>query len=237
MPLAPAPASSPTAWLYIDPKLPGFLQRFGVDLFLDVGANTGECAKELLAGGYAGRILSFEPLSEAHAQLLVASTQNPLWLVADRCALGAERGEQTLHIAGNLQSSSLLDMRPAHLEAAPHSRYVGSETVPVFTLDEVAAGEVSAASAPFLKIDVQGFENRVLEGAKAILPKLVGLQLELSLVPLYDGEPLFDSLLSQVMSLGFELWWVRPGFSDPGTGRALQMDAIFFRRETVEMTL
>ncbi len=216
---------------YVDPKLPGFLRSFQIDLVLDVGANTGNFAQELVAGGYGGRIVSFEPLAEAHTRLLAVSAGNPAWIVAKRGALGAQAGRQNLHVAGNSESSSLLEMLPAHIQAAPHSRYVASETVPVFTLDEIAADYIAAATASFLKIDVQGFEDRVIEGAVGVLPKIKGLQVEMSLVPLYQGEASFEPLLARIKSLGFELWWLRPGFTDRKTGRALQVDAIFFRSE------
>lgn len=224
------PQSVPTGRHHLDPKLPEFLRVFRIDLVLDVGANTGEFARELFAAGYDSQIVSFEPLTKAHAALVAASAGNPKWIVAERCALGAERSQQTLHIAGNLESSSLLEMLPAHLEGAPRSHYVGLEVVPVFTLDEIAASHVAAAAAPFLKIDVQGFEDRVLQGAAKLLPRIKGLQVEMSLVPLYDSAPLFEPFLARIHSLGFELWWLRPGFTDPVTGRALQLDAIFFRR-------
>jgi len=219
---------------HLDPQLPEFLRLFRVDLVLDVGANTGAFAQELLAAGYSGRIVSFEPLTKAHADLVAASSENPRWIADERCALGAGRSRQTIHIAGNLESSSLLEMLPAHLRAAPRSRYVGSETVPVFTLDEIAANHVEAATSPFLKIDAQGFEDQVLQGAAALLPRITGLQVEMALVPLYEGGPLFEPLLARINSLGFELWWLQPGFTDPETGRALQLDAIFFRQRELE---
>jgi hypothetical protein len=40
--------------------------------------------------------------------------------------------------------------------------------------------------------------------------------------------------LARINSLGFELWWLQPGFTDPETGRALQLDAIFFRQRELE---
>ncbi len=220
---------NPTASLYMDPKLPEFLRLFDIDLVFDVGANVGQFAQELIAAGYAGRIVSFEPLTEAHAELERSSQDHGPWVAAERCALGAETGEAIINIAGNLQSSSLLPMLDGHVQAAPRSRYVGAEAVPVRTLDDTGAEHAASARAPFLKIDVQGFEDRVLQGATRLLPKIRGVQVEMSLVPLYDGEPGFEWLLSRLRALGFDLWWIRPGFIDDSTGRALQVDGVFFR--------
>ena len=215
--------------LYMDAKLPEFLDHFNVDLVLDVGANQGQFARELLNAGFSGRIVSFEPLSDAHAKLLANSRGNAQWTVADRCAIGDRTGTAMINVAGNSQSSSLLGMLDVHEQAAPASRYVGTERVALRRLDEVGAAYVAAARAPFLKIDVQGYEDRVIGGASGLLLEMLGLQLEMSLVPLYEGERVFEFWLPRLRSFGFELWWLRPGFTDKVSGRALQVDGIFFR--------
>jgi len=84
-------------------------------------------------------------------------------------------------------------------------------------------------STPFIKIDTQGYEAQVLRGAECLLQKAAGLQVELSLVPLYAGQVLYDELISQVKSKGFELWGLTPVFIDAQSGRLLQADATFFR--------
>jgi hypothetical protein len=81
----------------------------------------------------------------------------------------------------------------------------------------------------FLKIDVQGFEPQVLEGAARLLDRTQGVQLELSLAPLYEGQTLFLPLVDWLAKKGFELWALIPGFIDNKTGRMLQVDGIFFR--------
>lgn len=215
--------------LYMDPKLPSFLRSFGVDLFFDVGANAGQFARELLAAGYEGRIVSFEPVSAAYARLIETSSDSSRWVAEMRCALGAADGSATINVAGNLESSSMLDMLDRHVRSAPASRYVGTETVDVRTLDGLGAKYIATAQATFLKIDVQGFEDQVLRGAAQLLPKIAGVQIEMSLVPLYDGERDIEWWLQRMRTLGFELWWIRPGFTDRDSGRALQMDGIFFR--------
>jgi hypothetical protein len=56
------------------------------------------------------------------------------------------------------------------------------------------------------------------------------LQLELSLVPLYQGEPLIRTMLEKVDALGYELYAVIPGFTDMKSGRLLQLDGIFIQK-------
>ena len=119
-------------------QLHRLLEHCSIDLVLDVGANSGHYASELRAHGYAGRIVSFEPLESAHAQLAAAAEGDLRWRVAPRMALGDAEGKIDIHVAGNSLSSSILDMLPEHERAAPGSAYVGSETVPVRRLDIVA---------------------------------------------------------------------------------------------------
>lgn len=145
-----------------------YVQDFGIDLVLDVGANTGQFAHEMRQAGYKGRIVSFEPLSSAFAALTVAARHDPMW-DCRRFALGAEDGTATLSVAGNSQSSSLLPMREAHVEAAPGSGYVAQENIAVRRLDDLWPELAGKAMRPYLKIDVQGFERQVLEGATAAI--------------------------------------------------------------------
>ena len=211
-----------------DAQLERVLSGFGIDLVLDVGANTGQYGHLLRELGYRGRILSFEPLADAHAGLLQATAADPAWTAAPRGAIGAEDGEITINVAGNSASSSVLPMLDAHAEAAPHSRYVGQERVALNRLDSVVADQ--PAKALFLKIDTQGFEASVLAGAPDTLARAVAVQVELSLIPLYGGQALYDTVMASLRDLGFELWAVWPGFGRDD-GRLLQMDAIFARPE------
>lgn len=200
-----------------------------INLVFDVGANTGQFAHSLRNAGYTQRIISFEPLSIAHNGLLKSSRDDPKWEIAPRAAIGDHEGEIEMHIADNSVSSSVLDMLESHVAAAPNSAYVDAERVPLLTLDSIVTNYLQPGSIPFLKIDTQGYEDRVLDGAQALLLKTRGLHLELSLVPLYEGQKLFDDLVERLQSLGFAIWGIWPGFCDPRSGRMLQVDATFFR--------
>ena len=83
------------------------LEHFGVDLVLDVGANTGQFAAKLRSAGFAGEIVSFEPLAAEHRQLVSAASRDPKWHVHERGAVGNRDGEITINVAGNSVSSSV----------------------------------------------------------------------------------------------------------------------------------
>ena len=200
-----------------------------IDLVLDVGANTGQFALQCRAAGYQGEILSFEPSAAAHAALTQTSADDPHWSVADRMALGAANGETEINIAVNSYSSSILPMLDAHRSAAPNSAYIQKERVPLRRLDDVVVATVPSHNNIFLKLDVQGYESHVLAGATQILANTAALQLEMSLLPLYDGETLMPKMHANLAAQGFDLWDLEPSFRDPATGRLLQVDGIFTR--------
>jgi FkbM family methyltransferase len=210
-------------------SLAGLLRQEQINLVLDVGANTGQFANELRAYGYKGRIVSFEPLASAHAKLCSRAKSVPNWTIADRTAIGSEKGLVEIHISGNSVSSSILDMLPLHLAAAPKSIYVGSETVQVNRLDDLC--DLSREDRALLKIDVQGYERQVLEGASRVLSACRAVHCEMSLLPLYEGQIMATELWNLLAAKGFEPWSLEPGFRDPVTYRMLQIDGVFVRRE------
>jgi len=205
------------------------LARYGVSLVLDVGANAGQFGRYLRAMGYRGRMVSFEPLRQAFDKLAANTATFPEWQ-AVHMALGDADEERTINVAGNSQSSSFLDMLPQHTASAPKSAYVGTEQVTVRRLDSVFANYCGPQDKCFLKIDVQGFEEAVLRGAAQSLGRCAGVQLEMSVAPLYSGELLLPAMLEAMAQRGFTLMHLKPGFTDPHSGALLQVDGVFFRK-------
>jgi len=206
-----------------------FFSNYKIDTVLDVGANIGQYALWLRECGYRHRIISFEPLSEAYSHLLINSKNDPNWIIAPRMAIGNEEGKKSINISGNSVSSSILKMTNTHIKGAPESVYISSEEVYINKLDNIWGTFLKNKNNIFIKIDVQGYELQVLEGAINILPKIKGVQIELSLVPLYENQLLFLGMLDYITNLGFELWDISPGFRDIQSGKLLQFDGIFFR--------
>ncbi|MEY2884046.1 MAG: hypothetical protein RL490_1770 [Pseudomonadota bacterium] len=212
-----------------DAQLQHALRCFAVDLVLDVGANSGQFGTALRSLGYAGRILSFEPLADVHAALERNCAGDTLWSAAPRGALGREDGSITINIAGNSASSSVLPMLDSHSQAAPESRYIGQEQVPIHRLDTLLPALRGDARQIYLKIDTQGYEREVIAGAAATLAGVAAVQLEVSLTPLYGGQASFAEMLALMDGHGLAPWALWPGFAEPGTGRILQADVIFGR--------
>jgi FkbM family methyltransferase len=201
-----------------------------VDVVLDVGANSGQYATGLREANFDRRIVSFEPLAGPFSILERTVSGDPLW-DCRQCALGDYDGKTSMNIAGNAgESSSILPMLTAHRDAFPQANYVGTEDVTIYRLDSVAPEMLRPNDVAFLKIDVQGFENQVIAGGKStVRDRCVGMQIELSFVPLYEGGMLIQEALDLVYSLGFTLTGFVPFFFDIRAGRLLQADGVFFR--------
>lgn len=204
-----------------------------VDCVVDVGANDGGFARAIRGVGYKGRIISFEPLQEPFLRLNARAKADPHW-DAVRSAIGDSDSQVTINVSRNEgQSSSVLPMLPSHISAAPKAKYVGQETVNQRRLDtvlpELGLG-LDTSSRVFLKVDVQGYEAAVLDGAAQLLASgaIVGLQLELSLVPLYDGAMTYRQAIDRAECLGMTLVGLDPVMADPKSGQLLQADAVFF---------
>ena len=206
------------------------LEMRRVDTVFDVGANSGQYATDLRMAAYKGPIVSFEPLSAPFALLERNAAKDPLW-ECRQCALGDSDGMVSINVAGNAgASSSILPMLKSHQDAFPPANYIGTEEVPIHKLDTIAPEYLRPSDQIFLKIDVQGFEKHVVAGGSAtIKDHVIGAQLELSFIPLYEDGMLIREALDLAYSSGFVLTELVPGFRDPRDGRMLQADGIFFR--------
>lgn len=205
------------------------IKNLGVTLICDVGANTGQFAKEMRRFGYRGRLVSFEPLQAAFRVLAKAASKDPDWKV-NRFALGDQNGKIQINVAGHSFSSSILNMLPAHEKSAPGSSYVAIEEIEIRSMDSVFQSYLKPDDSVMLKIDTQGYERHVLDGAKDSLKHVTIIQLEMSIVPLYENEMLFMDMVKYLEDMGYSLYSLENGFSDDSTGQLLQVDGIFVRR-------
>jgi FkbM family methyltransferase len=204
------------------------LRHVGVKTVFDVGANQGQYGAGLRSSGYDGTILSFEPLGAAFAKLQARTRFDDAWSVY-RLALGDDDGEALLHVASKPGSSSLLPMRREHESGAPGVITTGVETVRVARLD--ALGLV-VPSPILLKLDVQGYEDRVVAGAVETLREVALIECELSLDELYEGQPTFRRMIDLLGDHGFEIIDLDPFFYAKTDGRVLSIDGIFSRAST-----
>lgn len=212
-------------------QLSTLLDLYGVATIFDVGANTGVSGEYLRNIGFRGDIVSFEPVTELYTQLQQRAAGDPRWRTA-HMALGDEEGAMTMHVSGGGgTASSLLPMLDVTTTRAPELAVLRDETIQVSTIDRVIDRYCPAGDRLFLKLDVQGYERRVLEGARRSLDRIVGMRIEVSLVDSYEGEPLLVEMLPYLYGLGFRLAAIEHAWSHPVTQEVYQLDAMLFRPE------
>lgn len=195
---------------------------------IDVGANVGQFTVAVARIFPGAQIYAFEPepVSTEHLRRNTRGLPN---VTVCPLALGEAEGQGKLHINSYCHSSSLLPIATGHVEAFPYAREIADVEVRVSTLDRVFAG--TALEAPvLLKLDVQGYEARVLEGGRETLKRIDFVIAEASFKPMYEGEVLFLDMVAMMKNCGFD--FLRPvgWLSNPKTGEILQMDMLFARR-------
>ena len=204
------------------------MRSYNVNVVFDVGASDGGFAKGIRDSGYAGRMYSFEPVASAFASLQANAEDDAHWDVFN-IALGDGEKKQEINVSQNSVSSSLLDMMPAHHQAAPASVYIAKEQVEVKTLDSIFGKFVQPTDKVYLKIDAQGSEGAVLRGAEKSLVQIDTVQIEMSLVPMYKDEWTFHEVHTFMNEKSYSLVAIVNVFDDEETGQILQVDGIFHR--------
>ncbi|MDG1039371.1 MAG: FkbM family methyltransferase [Polaribacter sp.] len=204
------------------------LEHHKISKIFDVGANKGQYASQIFDLSFKGQIISFEPVKSTFVSLKNKTKSNKNWN-AFNFGLGNKNEKVEINLSQNTHSSSLLDILPTHVKSAPDSKTIGVETVTIKTLDFIFNELVNENDIVLLKIDVQGFEKKVLDGAKESLSKIKGIQLEMSIEELYKGEMLFLEMITFLKSVGFNLQSLENGFYNEASGKLLQVDGLFFK--------
>ncbi|MDP3737769.1 MAG: FkbM family methyltransferase [Hyphomonadaceae bacterium] len=209
--------------------------HFDVDCVFDVGANTGQYATMLRRqAGYKGRIVSFEPIPEAAGQVRRKAARDPLWTV-EELALADVSEQRAFNIMASSEFSSLSAPRTDEVSRFDQlNRTERTILVQTRTLAEVFPRLQAeyGFKRPFLKMDTQGFDLKVLNGAEPVLSKFVGFQSELSIRRLYQDAVDFREALTFYQSLGFDLSALVP--NNGGHFPALiEIDCIMIRRDLV----
>ncbi len=205
-----------------------WFKNLSIRTVLDIGANTGQFASEIRTAFPEAVIHSFEPLGDVYTSL-IARMAHDRHFHAYNFALGAEDSRALIHRSHSSLSSSLLPMLDLHVAAWPHTREVGAEEIEVRPLDSLG---LELLPELLVKIDVQGFEDKVIEGGRKTLSSAAFVIAEVSFVPLYEGQPLFEQIYELLADIGFAYRGNLSQLTDPRDDRPLQADAFFVREAT-----
>jgi FkbM family methyltransferase len=215
------------------------LSRLRINCVIDVGANRGQYGAELRRIGYAGRIVSFEPVMQSFERLDDASRRDPNW-IAFNYALGEARGSLEIYVT---RESALSSVYPLNEYAArrfqkERAEVLRTEKAKLARLDDFLDEAVSGIDRPrvFLKMDTQGYDLRVIEGATRSLRRTVGLQSELSVIPISDGMPDYLTALRRYRELGFEVTGFYPVMRDRDSLVLVEFDCVMQRKDASTFT-
>ncbi len=202
-----------------------WLRTMGIATVLDIGANLGQFCQMARALWPQARIYSFEPLQDCYEQLR-ARMAGCASFTAFNTALGDQKGQLAFERNAFSASSSFLKMAALHKSNYPQTRTSETITVRMERLDDLAA-DLDLKSPLFVKIDVQGYEDRVLRGGEQTVRRAQVILLETSFQPLYEGQALFDGVYEWLVKRGFRYVGAVDQARSPLDGSVLQADSLF----------
>ncbi len=205
------------------------LKNTPIRTIIDIGANRGQFARYISTIFPAAKIFCFEPLPRPYTELQYwAKHHGGGRVVAINAALGAESREvaMTLH-DDHITSSSILRTTELTRELYPQTRKQREIQVQQRTLDEVLCLK-DLESHVLIKMDVQGYEDRVIAGGRYVFSQSHACITEVSLDTLYQGQATFSGLSSELAKLGYRY----AGNIDQkygSDGHCVYLDALFVR--------
>jgi FkbM family methyltransferase len=204
-----------------------WLTELGIEAVLDIGANDGDYARRISQILPEAQIYSFEPIPSCYQQLLEKT--KALKIIAFPFALGEKEEELSINVSAHSPSSSLLGMATLHEEMFEGSGYVKSEMIIVKRLDDIAI-QLNLKKKYLVKIDVQGFEDKVIKGGIETIRHASIIIIETSFQELYKGQMLFGEIHDLLQSLGFRFGGNLSQAKFWKDGSFLYADSVFFNR-------
>ena len=199
--------------LLLTKRIQRIISEYQIDCMIDVGANVGQYHDFLRNYvGYAGLIISFEPDPSNFDVLVKASQSDDLWIVKGY-ALGKENTTSTLNIMESSVFNSFFE--PNHAETNQfimHNTIKTTTEVSVKRLDGVMPELIKKHkfSRAFLKLDTQGFDLDVFEGASNCLDMILGIQTEVAFISIYKNMPSAEQSFNAFRSKGYDVSGLYP---------------------------
>lgn len=227
----PREAERNTASLAQEYALRRVLAECRINCVVDVGANVGQFAGRLRECGYTGRIASVEPFEQSFRQLQQAMVDDPAW-AGFNYAAGAVHGQADLHVMPSSVLNSLCEPDPTVISLlGEDGRSSRVQAIQVRRLDDVWGELMGDVEDPcvFLKIDTQGFDHAVLEGAEGVLDRVSLLQVEVAVQHLYGNTPDWKQLLDRLGQCGWQIIGLFPAAMTEAEGAVIEFDCLLHR--------
>lgn len=206
------------------------LETYPIRTVFDIGANRGQFARRMISHFPQAQFHCFEPLTGPYRELERWAKAHPRSVHTYNVALGATVGEAVMmqHLDHDT-SSSLLATTGHAAQLYPFTQRQGAISVRVDTLDNVVASLVPAAADDlFIKMDVQGYEDRVVAGGTSTLRRARACLAEISAAPLYEDQATLRGLLGALSDVGLQ-YAGNLSQTMGSDGRLIYYDALFLR--------
>lgn len=204
-----------------------WLPPLSIRTVLDIGANIGQFAGRIRHALPDAQVYSFEPVKDCYDQL-TSKFEGDARFRAFPFALGESESTAVIHRCAHRPASSLLEQSDLLKRAYPQAAAAEAENITIRVLDDVAA-TLDLAPNILVKIDVQGYEDRVIRGGQKTLAAAKVVLMEISFQKLYEGQLLFDGLYDLLRPMGFAFRGFQGQAQAPDTGEIIFADAIFLK--------
>lgn len=204
------------------------VKQLGIHTVVDIGANVGNFSKQMREEFPNAKIYMFEPLADCFQEIQKKFSEDKNH-EAFQCALGNTKGETVIARSSFHPSSSILRMSELHKRLYPKTASVRDENIKMDKLDDVLAHEILTKNI-LVKIDVQGFEDKVIAGGQNIIKQASAIIIETSFVMLYENQPLFGDIHDTLRALGFAYHGDIGRHYSRLTGELIYEDSLFLKK-------
>jgi FkbM family methyltransferase len=214
--------SSPNFWTWL--RVTG-----SIKVIVDIGANNGEFAEFLSTYFDARRTIAIEPLPGCAA--LIRQRDSVIKnLTVFECAVSDHEGRAILFENGYAPASSLLPVsKISSVEFPQTAGHQKEVAVAVHRLDDLI--DLGALENEILiKIDVQGLEDKVIRGGEKTFRSAKFVIIEMSFVPMYDEQPLFEEVHELLVNIGFRFAGIKNQVDSPTTGQPLFVHCLYVNK-------
>ncbi|MCC6687413.1 MAG: FkbM family methyltransferase [Fimbriimonadaceae bacterium] len=217
---------------YLDRARAAVLRGNHVELLIDAGAANGDWTQSNTPDSFTGKMFSIEPQESRLAEVRAKASGDPRWVVA-AAALGAEESVMDLHISKNQDSSSLLDSTAENEGVfGAGVEYVGMQAgTRVAPLDALLSENGLSGLRSWIKMDVQGYEDRLIAGASEAMKVAQVVEVELTGFPAYKAGVSMGQMVTLMVNHGFELASLDHIYYNNRRGLLAVADALFVRPE------
>jgi len=209
-----------------------WLREMNIKTVLDIGANEGQFAELIRKVLPQATICSFEPIAGCYTKL-AGKFSNDRAFKAFNIAIGDKEETIEMNINDFSPSSSLLEIDDLHVQNFKHTANSVKQQIPVKTLDGLSA-ELGLVKPYMVKIDTQGYEDKVIKGGQEVLAGAEVIFVELSYRSLYKEQALFDTIYNDLVRLDFQYHGNFEELLSPVNGAVLQSDGIFIKRKALK---